>query len=242
MDSSNEKNTPQNVPPPIPTAFTQPATVPPTPIFSQSDALALPKPRFRHKKWLIIFGIAALGLATLFTIFMLIMNNIYGLKKITFDNGVGSKYQLVFYRKYKLGNAKLESSPGQKTLVSEVSVAGKAPVVLYMNSGAKFNQEEWDKSHNRDCSGDFKEAFTVHNDFIGQDIHMCLISKNGEDEVSYVGTYHYKDKLQVLIVNQDLDVNSATDEASAKEVLPKVGLQVYLEDLQEIVKSIKPLE
>ncbi len=213
--------------------------------FSQSDALAHEK-KIRRKKRLIIVGGVLTGLTVLLVVFMIVMGSLYGLKTITYENGDGAKFNMKFYKKYHLADAQLKDKHSSK-LVSEVSVAGKAPVAMYIDGGQKtVSDNEWQKSPNRDCSGNAPKAFSVHNSNIDQDINICLVPEKGNDDVLYVGAFRYNTKIYVIVINQDLNLsglsggrNDPTAQKAAQDLLPRVGLQVYKNDLTKILQSVK---
>lgn len=214
--------------------------------FSQSDALALDK-KSRRKKIFIIVGGIVFGLLALLVVFMILMDSMYGLKTINFDNGNGAKFSMKFYKKYHTSSAQIKDK-GTLKLVSEVSVKNKAPVVIFIDGGhTTVSDADWQKSPNRQCTNSAPLVYTVHNSNVAQDINLCLVSKNGDDEAAYLAVMRYKDKIYPMLITQDLNFDGLEGgrddpkaQKTAQKVLKKTDLRVYKDDLTEIISSIKP--
>jgi hypothetical protein len=226
-----------------------------TPGFTQSDALTLDKKSRRKKRLLIGGGIFA-GLIVVLVVFMVVMGSLLGLKNITFDNGNGSKFSMKFYKKHHTASAQIQDKNTLK-LISDVSIDSKAPVSIFIDRGTTtVSAETWQNSSSRNCSG-VEPAFVVHNSNVNQDINVCLVSgsdlkfippQQGKDDVQYIGAIYYKDYIYPLVIQQDLDLSGISGgridpntQKAAQDILRKTGLQVYKDDLKEIVASIKIL-
>lgn len=230
---------------PVPMPQPQPSM--PSQQFGQSNAIRAGK-RQQRKKRLIVIGSIFTGLIALFAVFMVVMDSMYGLKAINFDNGNGTKFNMRFYKRYHIVSTDIKNKSTLK-LVSKVSVSGKAPVAIYIDGGRTLvSDDEWQKSPNRNCSGSAPLAFSVYNTTANQDINLCLVSKNGEDELQYVGAMHYNSRIYPIVISQDIDLSGLSGnkedpntQNAAQTILDTAGLQVYKNDLTKIISSIKPL-
>jgi hypothetical protein len=172
-------------------------------------------------------------------------------KTITYDNGQGSSFSLKFYRKYSttttttssrdLINPDLSTNKNLYQLTSKITNNGKLPVVLSI----WYNpySQSWDNQFSN-CSSKAPTAFTVHDSSINTDINTCTLLVSGSNDAVYVGVAKVDEQhLLIFTVAQDIDFQKIAnkDTSYAKEVVGKIGLQDYQDDLKTIIGSIKPL-
>lgn len=240
MDEKQKLNAPLNTTP------QQPQSPPAPPNYgagyNQSDMLAIEKKKHR-KKMFITLGSIFLAVVILAVLLLIIVNNTFGLKTISYDNGSGNAYQLSFYNKYIIRDSSSPSPADQadsfasKELVSQVSHGNKAPIVMSIEGDATEQQNQG--SQEKNCTdSNIPEIFKVHNDTLDQDISVCRVGQNDGNDVLYVGVFEDGGQTHVFLIRQDIDISAIKDAAGAKDITEKVGLQAYTNDIKEILASV----
>jgi hypothetical protein len=168
-------------------------------------------------------------------------------KTVTYDNGQSSTFKLKFYSKYRITtqdtksqdliNPDLTNTKTLNQLTSKVSVNDKLPVALTMwNTTFTEGYNVW-----KSCTSRAPTAFSAYNKTLNTSINACSVTTDNKD-IMYLGVAKVDDRhMLIFIVTQDIDFARVKDQAYAKSVLEKAGLQDYQNDLKTIIGSIQPL-
>jgi len=196
--------------------------------------LSQPKSKFFdfNPKKLILTGIVVLVLlGGIFAV--LLATNVIVLtkfKNIDYVDLKGNHYSLQFYAKHSTKTL----SSGTTALVSKVSVDGKFPIFLSIDS---TNDSGYARA--KDCSG-YTKVFDVQNDNLNQKISVCNVpTEQNTPNGVYIAGILYNNKASIVIFSQDLSGADLSSQSSAQQSLPKFGIDSYQDDIKKIVASIK---
>jgi hypothetical protein len=168
-------------------------------------------------------------------------------KTVTYDNGQNSTFKLKFYSKYHITtqdtksqdliNPDLTNTKTLNQLTSKVSVNSKLPIVLSMkNTTLTKGYDFW-----KNCTNNAPTAFSTYNKTLNTNVNVCSLT-NEDKDILYLGVAKITEQhMLIFIVTQDVDFARVKDQAYAKSVLEKAGLQDYQNDLKTIIGSIQPL-
>lgn len=243
-------------PPAQPPVQTQPAAPPvqaqvpqgaaPITPLTQADFLALAKKNRKPKRIIVsvLVLLAILGIGFLIYSFGLLG----GMKTVKYDNGKGKTYSLKFYARNKVEPLKSNASPagssGGKAIIAKKGKDDKAPLSVYittLNSSFSNSSEATKKAyeHNSNCYEKTPVA-RVYNAWAEKEVSICDFVDDSEYELIYYSTFKNKDDVLFVLITQDANFENAKTPEKAKALLKTIGLDVYQEDIKQIVASIKP--
>jgi hypothetical protein len=157
-------------------------------------------------------------------------------ESVSYKNARGASYRLDFYNKH--ATKKLQT--GNAQLVSKESKDGKYPLAISINSSGQTSVYDQYKN----C-GKYKKVFTIHNNHLNQDIHICdmldgrqVQGQSAADKL-YLGVFKLNNQVHVISVAQDYTGVDKTSEITTKLSLEKVGLGPYKSDIQRIISTIQ---
>jgi hypothetical protein len=246
------------LPTPAPTPVTPPSTQPPsapaqgqahapiTPL-TQADFLAMAKKNRKPKR--LILAVLTIAILAGAAYFIYASGLLGGMKTVKYNNGNGKSYSLKFYAQNKTDSLKTSAagggSEGGKALISKKGKDGKAPLAVYIESiGSGFSDSSDITSkaydNNSKCLGKTPVGKT-YNEWAGSEVYICDALNDDEIELIYYSTFKKGNDLLYVLVMQDIDYENMDTSEKAKDILKTVGLEVYDEDIKQIVGSIKPL-
>lgn len=226
----------------------QPGAVPPSPApVTQADFMALAK---KERKWswkpFIKAGALLSVVAVLAALYFAGLLPFSQFKTVTYDNGVGSTYKLKFYARHTTepsgqglpgGDALGSNGKFPKyALVSKVTKDKRAPLkVIIQDKDIVGAEGAYD--NNANCGG--KEPITTsYNKFAGTDVKVCdFFSGTDSENIMYLATFKKDSRLFIVMFMQSFDANFSNREEAA-ELLKKVNLTAYKDDIKKIAGSI----
>lgn len=245
---SPEPITPVTPPP------TQPAPVPaqgqthaPITPLTQADFAAMAKKNRKPKRIILAVLIIAILAGAAYLVYA--SGLLGGMKTVEYNNGQGQTYSLKFYAQNKTDSLKTSAagsgSEGSKALIAKKGKDGKAPLSVYidsLSSGYSDSSETTSKAYdnNSKCLGETPVGKT-YNEWAGSDVYICDAVNDDEIELIYYSTFKKGNELLYVLVMQDIDYESMDSSEKAKDILKTVGLEVYDEEIKQIIGSIKPL-
>lgn len=221
------------------------APAPITPL-TQADFLAMAKKHRRPKR--MIFAVLAVCLLIGAGFLLYSSGLLGGMKTVKYNNGRGQTFSLKFYSQYKIeplkSNTGAEGVSGGKALIAKKGKDGKAPLSIYIFStdAEKIaNSPESKKAfeNNSRCLGKTPVSKT-YNAWVGSEVYICNYTTDSDYNYIHYTTFMNKDKLVFALIMQDLDYEGMTTAKQAKTLLKSIGLEVYDQDIDQIVGSIKP--
>ncbi len=259
--------TPPNEPPaPAPTAPIAPAApVTPAPVqpnqnpaqppqtpgqitpLTQADFLAMAKKNKRPKR--IILSIVIIAVLLGVGYFVYASGLLGGMKTVKYDNGKGKTFSLKFYSQNEIKPLKTSSpddgSDSGKAITAKKGKDGKAPLSVYISS-VKLGSSDISATsqntidQNSKCLGK-SPVVKAQNAWANKEVYVCDLDDGSGLHYIYFSTFKNSDTLIYAMFTQDIDYNSIGDSPEkAKALLKTVGLEVYNDDIQQIVASIKP--
>jgi type II secretory pathway pseudopilin PulG len=170
------------------------------------------------------------------------------LEYLSYDNKLGQKYKLKFYKNYEVTKSPVAdstSSPSQSSengvgLGSQVSYNGHLPIWLAIASKDLSNSSQTDIEqieNGKKCeSNGFSKSFTVHNEFIDQDINVCYVSsRDGYEKAGYLALFTYKNHLHAITI-------AANKKTGPGQNVATTDLASYDNDLKTIINSVRIIE
>lgn len=171
-------------------------------------------------------------------------------KTITYDDGVGDRFHLLFYRNYQTGKVAdnlptgqlTKSDPDHIALYSKVWENGKEPLVVSLGTAPYTNENASHLEHNMSCPG-LKIGPTIYNKGAKTNVKTCILSNAGTDLVE-IAAWKNADTIYAATFFQDLgalrSIGTHPSEATAKAALAKYGIDTYQQDINKILASITP--
>ena len=196
------------------------------------------KPKRPGKKALIaLVAVMMLPSGTVFG-----MNYFKKFEDVTYNNRLGASYQLKFYNRYKEVNKDIpllesDQKGWSVQLASGQASGGSSPFVFGIKNYPLENDPTGALAMvTSDCSSQDNltpKAFTVFNGQINKDINVCAVRRDksklaGDGDTVYAATFSYGNRKHHLSIMQE-GPNQGP------------GLQVYEDDIKQIVASVLPL-
>lgn len=211
-----------------------------------------------NKKKIIIYGGMAAGITVGLYVAGIISFDKF--KTVTYDNGVGSKYEMTFYSKsnqYKQAWLGGEKELNSTELVSRYTKDDKLPITLSIKASPPEDKAGNTSMVDESCSDEKNpKVMTAYNPHIQKDINVCALrlgvdNPSEENDVMYAAVFTYNSKRHNVMISQDIFKQvdnyspNISDDKLGKEIdklETKTGLKAYQDDLRTILSSIRPLE
>jgi hypothetical protein len=205
-------------------------------------------PKKKSKKKTIAIIVALVLLAVILGV-MYVIGSRHVMKDVLYDNGLGGKYEMKFYDSHtkkkvpdSVGVTESHAPVDIEAMYAQRGASGKAPLgVIVSGSPAAADPAAYDSL--KDCKS-LPVAMTVHNEYAGQDLKVCVVQSDGKD-VMYLVAMKDGDTVHKVTFLQDM--GQSMDKANKVEnevdvALKSIGLKVYRNEVRDILSSLRPLK
>lgn len=203
------------------------------------------KPK-RSKVIAIIAFTVALIIVAIIAVYMVIASQRYNLEPMTYDNGLGQKYQMDFYKEYTSVNPTDEDPENEgmaNQLVAGVVRGDTAPLRVEVATTTELDETLAAEYNNLlTCKDEVAKAFTVRNNYIGKDIAVCTAFRPGDKDAVYIGTYEREGVWTTIAISHDITQDELYEDGEVFAEQGYVDLQLYQEDIKRIIASLRTIK
>jgi len=194
----------------------------------------------KKKLLIVISSVIVVAAAVLATLFFTGVISFSGLKTVTYTDNAGGQWRVAFYPQYHTSTA---GSPPVLHLVADKRKDGKLPIEMSIIKSN--NASDPSVCTALDLSANnlkILSAFNVRNNNLSQDITVCSVQFiSGQFAgltYSYIAGFSYNGAVYSITFTGDISNASAAEDKNLSSV---TDLTPYMNDMKQILASIKPL-